>query len=188
MQNYLITSNLTKFQLAGMPECRSQAGEQIGNLRSATAVGETLRFVSVETIVLSEDESWDIEIASVGLHRYRLDSWGLVEWKSLADFRPAGDFNPTQRDVRLWLDAAIANWSSGQVSFQHVDAVDGGHVALFHEKNSEAFVEICISFSDSHNAYFKLSTFWKSGDLLCGVARLPQASLLLDLVAHSVQV
>lgn len=182
MQNYLITSN-QKIPLHAMPRCRVQAVQKIKILGCVPADNEVFRFVSIETVVLSDDESWDIEVAAFSMRRYSCDAWGLVERYEMADTELAASINPSQHDVRLWLSAAIASCSSGEVSLEHVSDVESGHIAIFDKKKSALCAELGLRFADSSSANFKLSTFWNEDGLLVGMGHLPMVSLLPELAS-----
>ena len=124
MKHFLEDIYGTQRELKSMPLNRQEAITTICFDDFPQAPGDIFRFVSTDVIVVSDAESWEVDIASFCIKYYGRGRWGLIAAKPsvASDLMP--DVRPTQKDIALWLDdlvlrqhsprhSGVSFWDSG---------------------------------------------------------------------------
>lgn len=117
MKHFLEDIYGTQRELKSMPLNRQEAITTICSDGFPQEPGVIFRFVSTDVIVVSDAESWEVDIASFCIKYYGRGRWGLIAAKpSVAtDLMPTDlmpDVGPTQKDVALWLEDLVLHQHS----------------------------------------------------------------------------
>lgn len=138
MKHFLADIYGTQRELKSMPLNRQEAIMAIFSDGFPLAPGDIFQFVSTDVIVVSEAESWEVDIASFCIKYYGRGRWGLIAAKPAVASDLMPDVRLTRKDVALWLEDLVLHQHSPRHS--------------------------CVSFWDSGLGFHVLQLGTESGD------------------------
>ncbi len=183
MKHFLEDIYGTQRELESMPLNRQEAITTICFDGSPQAPGDIFRFVSTDVIVVSDAESWEVDVASFCIKYYGSDRWGLIAAKPSVATDLMPDVRPTQKDVALWLEdlvlrqhiprhSCVSFWDSGL----------GFHVLQTGTKNGGT-ATVNVTSTENLAGEFHIPSFSVNEFTWRGEAYVPAIDLILEAIS-----
>ncbi|MGZ3237995.1 MAG: hypothetical protein ACXU8A_11530 [Burkholderiaceae bacterium] len=160
MKHYLITPNEQRIEIRCAPQNYDAALKLLKEYVPSELTGGVFRFITVEEIVISEEELCPVEVLRVGLKRYQDGAWGLVELDMLDTKNEVQcDIKPSAVDVRLWLKQIIQANNLDALSAKQIRVLGGVAIQLAVPEKKQLRAQLDIEYpskAEKRQNYFRL--------------------------------
>lgn len=184
MQCLILSATGTKRSIPALPRSRAEAChllEAVGMPLEGTEV----RFVVTEDVQVTSEESYKVEVASIGFRKYLHGNWGLTEHVMLFDEPSSADLDPSAEDVKLWLLQATQMQAPQPLRAEWVSDAEGMSLMLQDARfgHLRVVLDVASPQKGEPDGGFRLSQFWTCHGIVHGKAWLRDIHMLHDAFA-----